>query len=176
MKVNSVKCAQLPLHDAGRANQRSSFGCGSAKREGYPHLQPARTRWQDDASARNWSARQALFRQADASCSPSQRPRPAAALAPHAGGGPFLSSPSATDLGVNMAFLETPSRPQPAPGTAQDWYALQAMHPASARTIGRTYGTLEAALNWGVALVRRGYYIEIWSPSFLEDRRDALLD
>jgi hypothetical protein len=95
---------------------------------------------------------------------------------PRPGGGPFLSSPAATDPGVNMAFLATPSRPQPDPGTAQDWHALQAMHPASGRTIGRTYGTLEAALNWGVVLMRRGYYIEIWSPSFLEDRRDALLD
>jgi len=127
-------------------------------------------------SARNWFARPALFRQADAYCSPSPRPRPAAALAPHAGGGPLLSSPSTTDLSVNMAFLETSSRPQPDPATAQDWYALQAMHPASARTISRTYATLEAALKWGVALMRRGYYIEIWSPSFLEDRRDALLD
>ena len=75
-----------------------------------------------------------------------------------------------------MAFLETPSRPQPDPGTVQDRHALQAMHPASGRTIDRTYATLEAALNWGVALLRRGYYIEIWSPSPLEDRRDALVD
>jgi len=29
---------------------------------------------------------------------------------------------------------------------------------------------MEAALDRGVALMRDGYYIEIWSPAFLEGR------
>jgi hypothetical protein len=49
-------------------------------------------------------------------------------------------------------------------------YLLRAVHPDAGKALDGNYHTMKAALNRGVALMRDGYYIEIWSPAFLEGR------
>jgi len=42
------------------------------------------------------------------------------------------------------------------------------VHGDAGKTVDSSYYTMKAALDRGVALMRDGYYIEIWSPAFLE--------
>ena len=49
-------------------------------------------------------------------------------------------------------------------------YLLRAMDPDTGKALDRTYYTMKAALDRGAAHMRDGYYIEIWSPAFLESR------
>ena len=49
-------------------------------------------------------------------------------------------------------------------------YLLHAVHGDAGKTVDSSYYTMKAALDRGVALMRDGYHIEIWSPAFLEGR------
>jgi hypothetical protein len=49
-------------------------------------------------------------------------------------------------------------------------YLLRALHADAEKNFDRTYYTLKAALDGGATLMRDGYFIEIWSPAFLEGR------
>jgi len=69
-----------------------------------------------------------------------------------------------------MTILEMLDKPRLHLSKPPARYLLHAVHGDAGKTVDGSYYTMKAALDRGVALMRDGYYIEIWSPAFLEGR------